>query len=265
MNGNGVQDPGDAGIPGINVQLDADYDGDGVIDQTFTDTTDGSGKYLFENLPPGDYTVTVLNPPAGHTNTADPDGGFDNTSDLTLGLSEDNLDQDFGYQPLGTIGDTVWFDVDGDGVQDPGEPGIPGITVTLTPPPGVDLGNGPGVPVTDVTDADGKYLFEGLPGGEYTVTVTNPPAGLANTGDPDGGANSTSKVTLPPGGSNLDQDFGYQPDGTIGDTNYFDYNGNVVMDGLDAGIPNITVRRSPTRPMVAANICSRTCRPATTR
>jgi len=242
VNGNGVQNPGDAGIPGINVQLDADYDGDGVIDQTFTDTTDGSGKYLFENLPPGDYTVTVLNPPAGHTNTADPDGGFDNTSDLSLGLSEDNLDQDFGYQPLGTIGDTVWFDVDGDGVQDPGEPGIPGITVTLTPPLGVDLGNGPGVPVTDVTDADGKYLFENLPGGEYTVTVTNPPAGLANTGDPDGGANSTSKVTLPPGGSNLDQDFGYQPDGTIGDTIFFDYNGNGVMDGLDAGIPNITVK-----------------------
>ena len=32
---------------------------------------------------------------------------------------------------IGRIGDFVWFDTDGDGVQDPGEPGIADVPVTL--------------------------------------------------------------------------------------------------------------------------------------
>ena len=242
--GDGIQDAGEPGISGIVVQLTPPpgVDLGNGPGQPVTDTTDANGKYLFEDLPGGDYTVTVTNPPAGLNNTGDPDGGADSTSDVTLPPGGSNLNQDFGYQPLGAIGDTVWFDIDGDGMQDPNEPGIPGITVQLTPPPGVDLGNGPGQPVTTVTDADGKYLFINLPGGPYTVTVMNPPAGLTNTGDPDGGANSTSSLILPAGGSNLNQDFGYQPVGTIGDTIFYDVYGNGTQDPGDAGIPNITVK-----------------------
>ena len=242
--GDGVQDAGELGIPGLTVQLTppAGVDLGNGPGNPVTDTTDASGKYLFENLPQGDYTVTVTTPPAGLTNTGDPDGGADSTSNLTLPAGGSNLDQDFGYQPLGKIGDTVWYDIDGNGVQDAGEPGIAGITVQLTPPAGVDLGNGPGIPVTDTTDANGKYLFENLPKGDYTVTVTTPPAGLTNTGDPDGGANSTSNLTLPAGGANLNQDFGYQPLGKIGDTVFYDVYGNGIQDAGDAGIPNVTVK-----------------------
>ena len=38
---------------------------------------------------------------------------------------------DFGYQPSGVIGDFVWLDTNGDGIQDPGEPGIAGVIVRL--------------------------------------------------------------------------------------------------------------------------------------
>ena len=31
-----------------------------------------------------------------------------------------------------TIGDTVWYDDNGDGIQQPGEPGIPGVTVVVS-------------------------------------------------------------------------------------------------------------------------------------
>ncbi|RXK17115.1 SdrD B-like domain-containing protein, partial [Macrococcus sp. DPC7161] len=34
--------------------------------------------------------------------------------------------------PVYDLGDKVWFDADKDGIQDAGEPGIPGVTVTLT-------------------------------------------------------------------------------------------------------------------------------------
>ena len=37
----------------------------------------------------------------------------------------------FGYAGLGPIGDTVFSDHNGNGVQDPGEPGIAGVQVKL--------------------------------------------------------------------------------------------------------------------------------------
>ena len=52
-----------------------------------------------------------------------------------LGPGDVFLNADFGYQPnagtFGSIGDFVWFDRDADGVQDAGELGIPGVTVSL--------------------------------------------------------------------------------------------------------------------------------------
>ncbi len=101
------------------------------------------------------------------------------------------------------IGDTIYFDDDGNGQQDPGEPGVPGVTVTL----GGDLDD------VAVTGPNGEYLFTGVPAGSYTVTVdtgTGPFAGFTNTGDPDGGNDSTSAVTLGAGEDNLEQDFGYR-------------------------------------------------------
>jgi len=62
---------------------------------------------------------------------------------------------DFGFVPP-TIGDTVYYDLNGDGVQNPGEAGIPGVTVELTY---VDPVDGPQT-LTAVTAADGTYLFD---------------------------------------------------------------------------------------------------------
>lgn len=52
--------------------------------------------------------------------------------------------------PVVDVGDRVWFDVDADGVQDPGEPGVPDVTVVLT-------ADGSVHEVT--TGADGSYRF----------------------------------------------------------------------------------------------------------
>ncbi len=77
-----------------------------------------------------------------------------------------SADVDFGFAPsggTGTIGDFVWHDADGDGVQDPGESGIQGVTLELW----LDV-NGDGVitPGLDnlvrnaVTDQNGEYQFQ---------------------------------------------------------------------------------------------------------
>lgn len=76
------------------------------------------------------------------------------------------------------IGNYVWFDVDADGVQDPAETPMSGITVQLLKG-GVVIG-------TTTTDANGQYLFSsddpaitGLEpfGGEYEVVFVKPTTG----------------------------------------------------------------------------------------
>ncbi|HSN73505.1 MAG TPA: SdrD B-like domain-containing protein, partial [Anaerolineae bacterium] len=56
----------------------------------------------------------------------------------------------------GRIGDTIWRDWNGDGVQDAGEEGIAGVTVKLYAADGTTL------LYTTTTDANGNYFFPGL-------------------------------------------------------------------------------------------------------
>ncbi|MGD0877316.1 MAG: sortase [Anaerolineales bacterium] len=65
-----------------------------------------------------------------------------------------------------SISGTVFNDTNANGVQDTGEPGIPGVTVTL-----YDQNNN--VVATTTTAADGSYSFTNLQPGVYTVVETN--------------------------------------------------------------------------------------------
>jgi fimbrial isopeptide formation D2 family protein/uncharacterized repeat protein (TIGR01451 family) len=239
--GDSVQDAGELGLVNVTVTLAGDTNGDGVFDDvTLTDTTDASGHYLFDQLQAGTYNLTLTGLPAGMSSTADPDGGAADTATLILGGGETNLDQDFGYTGTGAIGDTIWNDLDGDGVQDAGETGIAGASVTLT----ADLNND-GTPdtLTVVTDANGSYTFEHLPADTYTVSV-NPvtlPPGMAQTFDPEGAMDNSASVVLPAGVTNTTIDFGYQQRGTIGDTVWYDLDGDDAQDAGELGLVGVTV------------------------
>ncbi len=70
------------------------------------------------------------------------------------------------FATLGNIGDYVWLDTDKDGVQDTGEVGLANVTVRLYKS---------AVPIaTMTTDANGFYLFTGLPTGSYAVEFVLP-------------------------------------------------------------------------------------------
>ncbi len=238
INGDGTLNGQDVGIPGVTVTLSGDLNNDGTSDYTVNTTTDGSGRYVFSNLPPGDYTVTVT-PPAGTTQTYDATAPLDNQSTYSLVLMEDETAQDFGYTGTGSIGDRVWFDINGDGVQDAGEPGFVGVPVQLD----VDLdGDGTSeVTLSTTTGANGIYSFTNLPAGTYTVRVT-PPAGLVPTFDASGSqSDHTSTLFLAGGDNNVLQDFGYRGTGSIGDRVWFDASADGVQDAGEPGIPNVTV------------------------
>jgi hypothetical protein len=259
----GSQGAGDPGLANRQVTLTppAGVDLGAGPGAPISQFTDSNGNYSFVGLPDGTYTVTVT-PPSGHTQTEDPDGGNDNTSVVTVSGGVVNNAQDFGYQsgvPSGFIGDRVFNDINGNGIQDAGEPGLAGITVQICGDlDGINLT--PNRCRTEVTDADGDYLFgDNLsadggslspldnplpatdPGEVYTITILNPPAGQANTADPDGGLPNFSQVSLPTGAGNLDQDFGFSSQGTITGHLYIDSNGNGVQDAGEPNLVNVNV------------------------
>jgi uncharacterized repeat protein (TIGR01451 family) len=110
-----------------------------------------------------------------------------NESDLVAGPlaqggpdANSNMTVDFGFReqaPLAaSLGDTVWFDNNNDGVQDVTEPGVPGVTVRLY---SANI-----AVATTTTNAVGQYRFDHLtPGESETVefVATSLPAGYVFT------------------------------------------------------------------------------------
>ncbi|MCL4835099.1 MAG: MSCRAMM family adhesin SdrC [Caldilineaceae bacterium] len=100
LNVDGVQDGGgETGIDGVQLKLYQD-DGDGLFNANSdtaygTQTTSAGGKYLFQNLPPNDYFVDVVNAtvPAGKVLTTNNDP----TPKISLGAGQKYLQADFGY------------------------------------------------------------------------------------------------------------------------------------------------------------------------
>ncbi|MEZ5145347.1 MAG: SdrD B-like domain-containing protein [Acidimicrobiales bacterium] len=239
LNGDGVQDAGEPGLAGVTVTLRQDADGNGSFETTVASTTtDANGLYLFEQLRPGSYQVDVdgTTVPAGATpSTPEP-------VDRVLVGGQSVTDADVGYQPapppIGQIGDRVWSDTDGDGVQDPGEVGLGGVLVTLLQDAD-NNGSYETTVATDITTGAGDYGFTDLPAGSYRVVVT-PPSGQTAT------TPTTVDVALTKDQVRNDVDFGFQPPAppppaTVGDRVWNDANGNGVQDPGEAGIPGVTV------------------------
>ena len=82
-----------------------------------------------------------------------------------------------GPPPGVIVGDRIWNDLDGDGEQDPGEPGLANV--------GLSLSDSGGVIATTSTDASGDSQFYLASTGDYTILV-DPPEGGTVSWDPDG-------------------------------------------------------------------------------
>ena len=85
-----------------------------------------------------------------------------------------------------SVGSLVWHDLDADGQQDDGEPGIADAIVRLLDGNGDLVNDADGVLVADqITGSDGIYSFTNLLPGDYIVEVTPPvDSGLFATSTP---------------------------------------------------------------------------------
>ena len=229
---------GEKGYANQTVEL-RDKDGKVVA----TTTTDADGAYSFEKLPAGDYTVKVVKDGAltDLDQTEDPDSTKDSASGV-ISLSNDHrtqTDVNFGYIANNSINGTIYRDGDRDGRKGDTEGRYSGVTVQLLDASG-------NVVATTTTDKDGKYSFEHLPDGTYSVKVVKDGvlADADQTGDPDNKLDNASEpITLdeknPTKG---DVDFGYVPNNTITGTVYRDDNRDKTIDGDEPGLERVSVQ-----------------------
>ena len=158
-------------------------------------------------------------------------GLCDGASGVSLRTGQIDMSRDLGYVPPGVIGDYIWFDSDGDGVQDAGEGGIGYVTVRLCS----DANCNTELAKTQ-TDSDGYYSFGNLNDGTYYVQVVSStlPSGVAPTYDLDGtGTPHITAVTLSGGGSNLTADFGYRYSGAYGISGHVFFDAGHTGDGTN--------------------------------
>jgi len=249
-NNNGLQDVGEAGIPGVIVSIS----GSTLLTPKET-VTDSLGKYLFTDLKPGSYSLqfaqvadnTFTTPKVGTNDAIDSD--VDSTGLVTgvvLSSGETITNIDAGYISTSTasIGDFVWEDLNGNGLQDIGEPGIAGVTVNIKG----ESGSVANVQQTTVSDAAGRYSFNGLKAGMYSITfiksidfqfTQNISSQNSINSDADPITGKTSLITLVSGQNHIDIDAGFYKFGSIGDFVWHDSNGNGLQDSTELGISGI--------------------------
>jgi choice-of-anchor A domain-containing protein/uncharacterized repeat protein (TIGR01451 family) len=146
-----------------------------------------------------------------------------------------------------SLGDKVWHDIDKDGIQDSGEPGVANVTVKLYDCSDV-------LKSTTTTDANGNYLFANLDPGNYYVqfilpsgyvfTLKDVGSNDAIDSDADLTTGKTICTTLTAGENDLTWDAGiYKEDckNTIGDYVWHDKNTNGIQDSSEPGIQGVVV------------------------
>ncbi len=201
-NGDGIQDTDEPGLPGVNmyyvyVGAGTDY----LMGRAVATDSDGNYEiFIHEPFDPS-HLITLL----ANFEAYDDFAGGAVISPMHVG-DDSGLDSDFepielriraerflaqlppwSFVPfaeytmdlgvhlptLGSASIRVWEDLNGNGLEDDFEPGIPGVPITLSPSRFPET---PAMPrVAAVTDADGIARFSGLTMGRMNVDIEPPP------------------------------------------------------------------------------------------
>lgn len=200
-----------------------------------TAVTDDNGNFCFYGLIPGSYTVREENKtgwrqtkPSSVTYTLEVGNGT-NFTGIDFGNSEDPT------VTFGSICGMKFNDLNGDGIKQDTEPGIPYWTINLTGT----------MNLTTRTDASGKFCFDNLKFGKYILSETNKDGWIQT-------APSTGTYTFELSEDNSNPDtfyFGNKEDstvvlGSICGMKFNDKNGNGRKDADEDGIYNWQINLS---------------------
>lgn len=201
-------------------------------------TTEANGFFVmpFQAVLPGVFRLYL---PA-HTNVARPCAAVGTMIDAgatdLFGIGSDCIFFPVS-KPTSAIGDRVWADLDGDGQQDAGEPGLAGVSLELV----LDRH----VVARTTTDAAGHYRFADLTAGKYSIRIKLP-AGYA-LAPPHNGTNADTdsdgepktgglELNVPADTVDLSRDVGLVPLASLRGMVWYDTNRNGRRDPLDRGL-----------------------------
>ncbi len=251
----GTQDAGEPGLAGVSVQL-----WNAAKNQLINSTsTSASGAYTLVAPIPGNYRVRVVLPSASDAfspkdaavndqtdsdiNPSGVDLGFTDTFNIASNVISTTI-YDAGIIKFKTptptrtptpinIGNLVWHDLNGNGIQDAGEPGIAGMTVQLWNAAKNNL------IFSAVTNANGNYTVIAPVPGDYRVRVV--PFSGSSFSPKNQGADDTKDSDI--NASIFSADYGFSDIFTIAT--------NVISTTIyDAGLsivgPTLTPTRTPT-------------------
>lgn len=265
-NANGLQDEGPtAGVNGVSVELwDAVSNTLSATTTTANDNLGNPGYYQFSICNPSNYQikfplsvqggtqVTLQNPSTITDNNSDASkiSGLSSVFSIdpnTLGLGKDNLTIDAGYYNLACLGNYIWNDLNQNGMQDNGEVGVAGISITL-----YDAANT--IIASTLTDAYGYYQFCNLMPNTYHIGVTLPQNYIftnSNNGndavdsDVDPLSGLSGNYVIASGDSNMTIDAGIYyvtpTTASIGNYVWYDINQDGLQDSNEQGISGVTV------------------------
>jgi SdrD B-like domain len=193
-NGDGIQDPNEAGVLDVDVEL-LNAAGTTVIATT---PTDANGTYYFSSTTtPGltantnykmriasgqaalvGYVPTAVDadPTSANSDARDSDGTLIPASvngssyAFSTGSAASDHTIDFGFNPVPTVvyslGNRVWMDTNNNGTFETGDMPVDGVNVSLLDSAGVAIAG-----KTTVSAAGGYYRFDGLASGDYKVLI----------------------------------------------------------------------------------------------
>lgn len=149
----------DPGAPGTVVFLD-DNNNDILDPNEASTTTAADGTYAFFPSLTSNYSTTIRQiAPTGWSVVSPASIAVTNLVPGALSAGNDFLDVQ-----VVTLGGTVYNDVNNNGKKDPGEPGVPYVTITISGP-----SNG-----IATTGADGTWAYSSTARGTYAISATAP-------------------------------------------------------------------------------------------
>lgn len=180
-NVNGLNDYVEPVLLGTRVELLKRVDGEHV--KVAETAVDANGEYTFTHLRSGQYAVRFTLPggylftqeiahtPERNSDAFAMDGNVAETADFILQPSDKIENIDVGAIRPARLGDTVFVDLNANGLIDYEEPLLPGVEITIYK---VDDNGALVTATTCITDAYGYYRVNDLRPGNYVIGVALP-------------------------------------------------------------------------------------------
>ncbi|MBI1761341.1 MAG: carboxypeptidase regulatory-like domain-containing protein [Acidobacteria bacterium] len=221
--------------------------------------TYASGTWTVGSVPsPGSVTLTIQAQISAASGSINNCAQVQTAKELDLDSTPGNFNAALGAREddeacvsfdiqAASLGDFVWLDLNANGCQDAGEPGVPNVTVTLFRGDNTQVGQ-------TTTNAQGGYSFNNLAPGDYYVIfalpagytfTSNKVAACGDTKDSDANTSTgrTQTITLAGSQNFPDLDAGVFQGASVGNYVFKDANLNGVQDdGAANGVNGVIVR-----------------------